>query len=103
MTVPIAGARGGRRIDTTCTVTVRHTDETLEAHVELHNGLLPDVGDKITVYGAPIAVDYGREITFTRPASLVRGNALDRAWIKIRSLFELTELYEVSFSTGRLS
>ncbi len=102
MTAPEQVSAGKRRIDTTCTITVKHTEETLEAHVELHDGLLPDVGDKITVYGAPISVDYGREMTLTRPASLVRGTALDKLRLKVGAMFELTELYEVSFSTGRL-
>lgn len=90
-----------RSIPTTCTVTVRHTDETLEAHVELDDGLLPSVGDKITVFGSPVHVEYGSTIEIKRDARLVRGSALDKFWLKLRSLFDVTELYEVSFSPRR--
>lgn len=88
-------------ISTQCTVTVRHTEETLEAHVELDDGLLPTVGDRITVFGEPIQVDYGRTVQFRRDAHLTRGCAMDKFWTKFRSLFDMTELYEVSFSSRR--
>lgn len=88
-------------IPTSCTVTVRHTEETLEAHVELDDGLLPTVGDRIRVFGDPVQVEYGSTIAFRRKAHLVRGCALDKFWIKLCSLFDMTELYEVSFSPRR--
>ena len=85
-------------ISTMCTVTVRHTEETLEAHVVLDDGLLPKTGDRITVYGEPVRVEYGSSITIRRDAQLVRGSILDKAWMRLKSLFDVTELYEVSFS-----
>ena len=91
---------GQRVINTACTITVRHTDESLEAHVELDNDLLPETGDRVTVFGDPVRVEYGESITLRRDAKLVRGTALDKFWIKFKSLFEITELYEVSFSPG---
>lgn len=90
-----------RAITTMCTVTVRHTEESLEAHVELDGGLLPHAGDRITVYGDPVKVEYGSTVTLRRDATLVRGSVLDRLWVKFLSLFEVTELYEVSFSPRR--
>jgi hypothetical protein len=88
-------------IPTRCTVTVKHTEETLEAHVELDEGLLPDVGDRITVFGDPVRVEYGSSLEVRRDARLVRGSSFDKLWLKIRSMFEMTELYEVSFSPRR--
>ncbi|MEE4210949.1 MAG: hypothetical protein V2I43_17000 [Parvularcula sp.] len=90
-----------RIIETECTVTVRHTEETLEAHVDLDNGLLPGIGDKVTVFGDPVRVEYGNTLQIRRAARLVRGSLLDKLWIRFLSLFEITELYEVSFSPRR--
>ncbi len=91
-----------RRYATQCTVTVLHTDETLEAHVELDGARQPDAGDRVVVHGAPVQVPYGETIVFQRPASITIGSLFDKAWVRLKSLFLLTELYEVSFSTGRL-
>lgn len=85
-------------ISTMCTITVQHTEETLEAHVELDDGLLPKTGDRITVYGSPVQVAYGSTLKVRRDAQLVRGNVFDKAWMRLKSLFDVSELYEVSFS-----
>ncbi|MEO0398680.1 MAG: hypothetical protein AAF224_04560 [Pseudomonadota bacterium] len=90
-----------KTIPTACTVTVLYTDQTLEAHVELDDDLLPTAGDRITVEGAPVSVDFGETLHFRRAARLVRGSIFDKLYVRFQSLFELTELYEVSFSTGR--
>lgn len=87
-----------KAITTMCTVTVRHTEETLEAHVELDDGLLPATGDKVTVFGEPVRVEYGSTVTLRRDARLIRGSILDKGWMRFKSLFDVTELYEVSFS-----
>lgn len=86
-------------IPTACTVTVKHTEETLEAHVELDDGLLPQTGDRIKVYGQPVRVEYGSTITLRRSARLTRGSIFDKLWMRITAFFEMTDLYEVSFST----
>jgi len=85
-----------------CTIVVRHTDETLEAHVDLDDDLLPETGDSVTVFGSPIQVDYGSTIEVRRKARLVRGSQLDKAVTGLLAMFELTELYEVSFSPGMM-
>ena len=100
MTAPLRLIR--HTFSTACTVTVLHTDETLEAHVELDDDVLPSAGDKIIVHGAPVRVEYGDEITLRRNASVTRGSVFDKLWVRIKSLFLLTELYEVSFSTGMM-
>lgn len=91
-----------KTITAPCTITVRHTMETLEAHVELSNGLAPETGDRVLVHGAAVHVPFGESLTITRMATLVRANLFQKFWIKLKSHFELTELYEVSFSPGRL-
>ncbi len=85
-----------------CTITIEHTDASLEAHVELDGDVQPTVGDRITVHGAHVQVPYGEKLTLRRQATIRRANQLEKIWVKIRSLFELTELYEVSFSPGRI-
>ena len=84
-----------------CTITVLHTEETLEAHVELDGDILPEAGDRILVSGAPVRVDYGGSVTLRRDARLTRGSVFDKIWVRLKSVFTITELYEVSFSTGR--
>lgn len=91
-----------KSITTPCTITVNHTMESLEAHVELGDGVEPGVGDRVLVHGAPVQVSFGESTTIRREATIIRANALQKLWIKFKSLFELTELYEVSFTAGRL-
>lgn len=90
-----------RRFDIPCTITVKHTEETLEAHVELEGGVKPALGDRIRVHGDSVAVPFGDEITIRRMATVTRANLFEQLWVRIKSRFELTELYEVSFSSGR--
>ncbi|MGF1543807.1 MAG: hypothetical protein ACFB00_04795 [Parvularculaceae bacterium] len=92
----------GRRFTTPCTVTVRCDDESLEAHVALAGGVEPDVGDRVTVFGAPIKVAFGESATFDRVARIERAGPLRRMFTKVKSMGLLTELYEVSFSEGIL-
>lgn len=92
-----------RRVSTMCTVTVLHTEETLEAHVELDNDLLPTAGDCITVFGGPVSVEYGGHIQLRREAELARGTVADKLWTRMKQLFLLGELYEVSFSDRRVT
>jgi len=92
-----------RRFTVPCRVTVAHTSETLEAHVELAEGVLPDVGDRVRVHGAPVVVPFGEEIVLEREATVTRANAFEKFLVRLKSRFELTELYEVSFSPGRPS
>ncbi|MEL6257947.1 MAG: hypothetical protein AAFQ67_02680 [Pseudomonadota bacterium] len=94
--------RPQKRFDVPCTIIVKHTWDTLEAHVELDNGVQPGIGDKITVHGPPISIGFGESATLRRDATVRRAGALQKLWVRIQSYFELTELYEVSFSTGRL-
>jgi len=91
-----------RRFTISCTITVKHTDETLEAHVELDGDVQPTLGDRVVVHGASVTVPFGESITIRRNATVTRANIFEKLWLRLKSQFELTELYEVSFSPGRL-
>ncbi len=84
-----------------CTIQIENTFDELSAHVELHGTDPVDAGDEVLVHGDPIRVPYGQKLTLQRNATVTRASALERALTKIAARFELTELYEVSFSSGR--
>lgn len=84
-----------------CTIEIENTFERLCAHVELHDAAPVEAGDEVLVHGEDIRVPYGEKVTLTRNATVTRASALQRALTKFAARFELTELYEVSFSSGR--
>jgi hypothetical protein len=91
-----------RSITVPCTLRIEHTFESLEAHVELDGDLQPDVGDRILVHGAPVSVPFGQGLVLRRMATLTRAGFLERVMTRLHAMFLLTELYEVSFSDGRV-
>ncbi|MEM9375336.1 MAG: hypothetical protein AAGA72_03885 [Pseudomonadota bacterium] len=88
-----------KRFRIPCIIRITHTWESLEAHVELPGRAQPEIGDRITVHGAPVQVPFGETITIEREATVRRAGPLEKLWVKIRSMFELDELYEVNFTT----
>ena len=58
-------------------------------------------GDEVTIHGAPIRVAFGDRVNLRRTATVVRAGVLRRMLTRFAGYFELTELYEVSFSDGR--
>jgi uncharacterized Zn finger protein len=88
-------------IDTPCTVAVEHSNESLHAHVELDGDLIINPGDRVRVHGAPIRIAFGERIVERRMATVERANGLERLWTRIAGHFDMTELYEVSFSPRR--
>ena len=54
------------------------------------------------MHGAPMTVDFGQSLQFTRLATVKRATAFTRAWTRLAAYFDLTELYEVSFNPGSL-
>ncbi|MGF1463412.1 MAG: hypothetical protein ACFB2Z_09650 [Maricaulaceae bacterium] len=91
-----------RTFETGCTIEVCHTHDSLHAHVALDGDLELGPGDKVRVHGPPIRPRFGEAFTERRQATVSRASWLDRAWTRFTAYFELTELYEVSFSPGRL-
>lgn len=84
-----------------CTIEIENTFESLHAHVELHGAPPVEAGDEVLVHGDPIRVPYGQKATFKRNATVTRAGGIERLLTKLAARLELTELYEVSFSSGR--
>jgi hypothetical protein len=98
----MADRRMGKRVfDVPCTIEIENTFESLHAHVELHDGVIIEAGDEVLVHGDPIRVPYGEKLKIERMATVTRAGPLERLFTHIMARFELTELYEVSFSSGR--
>jgi hypothetical protein len=87
--------------DVPCTIEIENTFESLHAHVDLDGNIPIMAGDEVLVHGDPIRVPFGERRTLRRQATVTRANAFDRLITKVAARFELTELYEVSFSSGR--
>ncbi|GIU66682.1 hypothetical protein [Candidatus Phycosocius spiralis] len=87
---------------TTCTIDIEHSEDSLHAHVSLDDGSILGPGDKMLVQGPPIRLSFGEKCTISRPVSIERAFPLERLWIQLTSYFELSELYDVSFTSGRL-
>ena len=93
---------GRTRFETLAHVEVEHSDEFLCAHVELADGVMVRPGDQVRLHGDPIRVPFGERRSFERAATVERAGALERLWTRLAGHFEMTELYEVSFSDRRM-
>jgi hypothetical protein len=90
-----------RSILTACTIDIEHSEQSLHAHVELDGAPLMRAGDKVLVHGEPIRVAFGERIRLRREATIERAGWLTRTLARLAARFELTELYEVSFTSRR--
>jgi hypothetical protein len=88
------------KIDIPCTIEIENTFESLHAHVDLDGNLPIHPGDQVLVHGEPIRVPYGEKVVLRRLATVTRASTIERLWTKAIHGLELTELYEVSFSSG---
>jgi hypothetical protein len=88
--------------DTPCRIEIEQSPEHFHAHVELAGNIEIQPGDQVRVHGGPIMVGFGERRVFDRNATVRRAGLLRRAWTRFASNFELAELYEVSFTPGRL-
>lgn len=86
------------RFDTPCRIEIENSHEHFHAHVELAGGIAIEPGDKVRVHGEPIMIPFGESATFDRIATVERATAIERLWTKFAGHFEMTELYEVSFT-----
>ncbi len=89
------------RFDVGCTIEVENTFESLHAHVELDGNVHIEAGDEVLVHGEDIRVPYGEKLTLRRQATVTRAGYVTKHLTKLAAHLELTELYEVSFSSGR--
>ena len=90
-----------RSFDVPCTIEIENTFDSLHAHVELDGDIAIEAGDEVLVHGDIIRVPYGHKLTLRRQATVTRASGIDQMLTKLASRLELTELYEVSFSSGR--
>jgi hypothetical protein len=84
-----------------CTIEIENTFESLHAHVDLHGTRPVEAGDEVLVHGDPIRVPYGEKRVIERQATVTRASPIEQLMTKIAAKLEITELYEVSFSSGR--
>jgi hypothetical protein len=91
---------GRRKVEVPCTVDIEHSFDSLHAYVEL-DGIEVGPGDEVLVHDAPTRVDFGERVVVQRRATVVRAGWLERAWTRLTARLELTELYEVGFSSWR--
>lgn len=89
------------RVEIACTIDVAHTAECLHAHVELAPDIEIQPGDTVTIQGSTIEIAYGETKLLHRRAIITRATWLKRTWTRMISRLNLTDLYEVSFSSGR--
>jgi uncharacterized Zn finger protein len=80
---------------------VINTFDSLEAHVELDDGLVVQPGDEVKVHGAPIRVSYGETLEIRRRATVHRAGPIERAWTRLTGDLEFMELCEFSFSAEK--
>ena len=88
--------------DTPCRIEVEQSADHFHAHVELDGDIEIRPGDRVQVHGEPIMVAFGESVVLHRHATVRRAGLLRRAWTKFSGHFEMAELYEVSFTPGRL-
>ncbi len=91
-----------RKVTVPCNIDIANTAEALHAHVFL-KGLEVEAGDAVLVHGAPTEVAFGESLNCDRRATVERASWFDKLWVRLSSRFELTTLYEVSFSPDRLT
>ena len=95
---------GGRRRTVEvvpCTIDLENTLDSLHAYVELQ-GVEVGPGDEVLLLDAPTEIPpYGQRVVREGRAAVVKAGPLGRLWTYLTSPFELTELYEVGFSSWR--
>lgn len=88
----------GNTLRVPCRILAENTNDYLAAHVLLGGGIDPEPGDAVCVDGADVVLAYGDRMIERREATVTRANPIVRAWTKFIAIFEITGLYEVSFS-----
>jgi len=94
---------GRKAFEVGCRIEVEHSGASLHAHVELDGDVALEPGDRVRVLGPPVIISFGQTLVERRRAKVSPANLFERAWTRFLARFELSELYEVSFSSGRIS
>jgi hypothetical protein len=86
-----------------CVVEIEHSAHSLHAHVQIDGEFVVRPGDEVFVHDAPASVPYGSSSVTRCMATVTRAGIFERVCVKFAGFFELTELYDVSFSArGKL-
>ena len=88
-------------VEVPCTITIEQTNEHFHAHVELDGVVMVAPGDSVRVLGDPVQISFGEKCVFRRVALLRRAGLMRRAWTRFMAHFEMTELYDISFTPRR--
>ncbi len=88
--------------ETGCTIAVEHTADNLHAHVELDDNVAIGPGDQVRVHGAAVHLPFGTALTLRRRATVSRASLIARWLTQIKAHLDLTELYEITFSSERI-
>jgi hypothetical protein len=94
-------ALGRRTFESPCTVEIERSAETLEAHVTIESDYDLGPGDEVLVRDPPTDPRSGERIIVRRTATITRAGLPERVWTRLVSNFELSELYDVSFTERR--
>ncbi len=89
------------RLDTQCTIEIEHTFDNLHAHVELDGDVELGPGDQVKVHGAAVRLPFGERLTLRRDVTVWKATPFERLWTKLKAQLELTELYEITFSSEK--
>jgi hypothetical protein len=89
------------RFDTNCTIEIEHSFENLHAHVELDGDVALGPGDQVKVHGDAVKLPFGERLTLRRPVTVWKATPFERLWTRLKSQLELTELYEITFSSEK--
>ncbi len=89
------------RFDTKCTILIEHTFDNLHAHVELDGDVELGPGDQVKVHGAAVKLPFGERLTLRRDVTVWKATPFERLWTKLKAQLELTELYEITFSSEK--
>lgn len=88
-------------VEVPCTITIEQTNEHFHAHMELDGMVMMEPGDSVRVLGDPVQISFGERTEFRRVAVVRRSGVLRRAWTRLLAHFEMTELYDISFTPRR--
>jgi hypothetical protein len=87
---------GGETVEGTVDVEIEKTQESFHVYA-IPASFEVREGDEVLLHGVPTEIDFGAQFTMQCRATVQRAGMLERAWTRVASLFELTELYEVGF------
>lgn len=87
--------------ETGCRIDIEQSEEHFHAHVELDGDYAIAPGDKVRVHGEPIQIRFGERAEYDRRATVTPASIVERVWTRLAAMFDLKELYEVSFTERR--